>query len=107
MFIVLLGIIIGALVSMSKLFSNLDTKIDSVAAELRQDLRDLTVRIDKQSERMDKQSERMDKQSERMDQIIIAMNQVVLIVGEVREDMGELRGDIKIIQNHLGLPRTA
>jgi methyl-accepting chemotaxis protein len=100
MFIVLLGIIIGALVSMGKLFSNLDTKIDSVAAELRQDLRDLTVRIDKQSERMD-------KQSERMDQIIIAMNQVVLIVGEVREDMGELRGDIKIIQNHLGLPRTA
>ena len=56
MFIVLLGMIIGAIVSMGKLFSKLDTKIDSVAtrldtkidsvaAELRQEIRDQTVRM--------------------------------------------------------------
>ncbi len=66
--------------------TKLDTKIDSVAAELRQDIRDQTVRIDEQTTRID---------------------DVVLTVGSLRGDIGELRGDIRIIQNHLGLPRTA
>jgi hypothetical protein len=55
-------------------------------ALLRQEIRDQTIRIYKQSERMD---------------------QVVLAIGDLRSDMGKLRGDIGIIQNHLGLPRTA
>ena len=97
----IVGLFIASTTTTIALFNRktykLDTKIDSVAAELRQDMRDLTVRMDKQSERMDKQSERMDKQSERMDQIIIAMNQVVLIVGEVREDMGEVLGTVRMV----------
>ena len=79
MFIVLLGMIIGAIVSMGKLFSKLDTKIDSVAAELRQEIHGQAIRID----------------------------QVLLAVGDLRSDMGKLQGDIKIIQNHLGLSQTA
>ena len=79
MFIVLLGMIIGTLVSMGKLFSKLDSKIDSVATELRQEIHGQAIRID----------------------------QVLLAVGDLRSDMGKLQGDIKIIQNHLGLPRTA
>ena len=79
MFIVLLGMIVGAIVSMGKLFSKLDTKIDSVATELRQEIHGQAIRID----------------------------QVLLAVGDLRSDMGKLQGDIKIIQNHLGLSQTA
>ena len=90
MSILLLGMIICALVSMGKLFSKLDTKIDSVAtrldtkidsvaAELRQEIHGQAIRID----------------------------QVLLAVGDLRSDVGKLRGDIKIIQNQLGIPRTA
>ena len=68
------------------LFLRLDTKIDSVATELRQELRDQTARID--------------KQSERMDQIVIAMNQVV-------KDVGELKGYMVVVSERLNIPKSA
>ena len=66
--------------------TKLDTKIDSVATELRQELRDQTARID--------------KQSERMDQIVIAMNQVV-------KDVGELKGYMVVVSERLNIPKSA
>ena len=84
--IALLVIMFTFLRSLATRIGLVDTNIDSVAAELRQDIRDQTVRIDEQTTRID---------------------DVVLTVGSLRGDIGELRGDIRIIQNHLGLPRTA
>ena len=86
----ILGVIIALLVGSTTititLFLRLNTKIDSVATELRQELRDQTARID--------------KQSERMDQIVIAMNQVV-------KDVGELKGYMVVVSERLNIPKSA
>jgi hypothetical protein len=104
----ILGVIVGLFAIMFTLLlrleariSSVDTKIDSVATELRQDNRDQTARLDTKIDSVATELRQDNRdQTARIDMLNTTVNQVV-------KDIGELKGYMVVVSEKLSIPKSA
>ena len=84
----------------------LDVKLDSkLKAELqpvKDELRDLNVKVDRMEQRLDRVEERLDRVEERLDQVEERLDQMDHEIAEMKQNVGKLSHEIAEVKQSLG-----